>query len=160
MFDLEAIVEKLKAEAEDLEYELKVELPREIGAAIEQGDISENAEYESAKERQSTLIGRLDQLNRRIEDLLKINMNEIPRDRVSLGSTVEVTDIDTGEKKRYVLVPPEAMDSNPHYISVMSPIARNLVGAFPGDEVFVEVPKGEREYRVERVITYFGDVLE
>lgn len=160
MFNLESIIERLKAEAEELEYELKVELPREIGAAIEQGDISENAEYESAKERQSTLIGRLDQMNKRIEELAKIKMDEIPRDRVSLGSTVNVTDLDTGEKKRYVLVPPEAMDSNPDYISIMSPIARNLVGAYPGDEVFVKVPKGEREYRVERVITFFGDVLE
>jgi transcription elongation factor GreA len=160
MFNLESIIERLKAEAEELEYELKVELAREIGAAIEQGDISENAEYESAKERQSTLIGRLDQMNKRIEELAKIKMDEIPRDRVSLGSTVNVTDLDTGEKKRYVLVPPEAMDSNPDYISIMSPIARNLVGAYPGDEVFVKVPKGEREYRVERVITFFGDVLE
>lgn len=160
MFDLEAIIARLKAEAEQIEYELKVVLPKEIGTAIDQGDISENAEFDSAKERQSTLFTRLRQLNGRIDELVKINMDDIPRDRVSLGSTVEVTDLDTGEKKKFVLVPPEAMDGNQDYVSIMSPIARNLVGAYPGDEVIVEVPKGEREYRIERIVTYFGDIIE
>lgn len=160
MFDLNAIIEKLKTEADEIEYELKVELPREIGAAIDQGDISENAEYESAKERQSTLIGRLANINMRIAELLKIDMDEIPRDRVSLGSTVEVKDLQTGEERRFILVPPEAMDGNRDYVSIMSPVARHLVGAYPGDEVLVTVPSGEREYRIERIVTYFGDVLQ
>ncbi len=160
MFDLEAIIARLKTEAEQIEYELKVVLPKEIGEAIDQGDISENAEFDTAKERQSALFTRLGQLNGRIDELVKINIDDIPRDRVSLGSTVEVTDLDTGEKKKFVLVPPEAMDGNQDYVSIMSPIGRHLVGAYPGDEVIVEVPKGEREYRVNRIVTYFGDIIE
>jgi len=87
-------------------------------------------------------------------------MGNIPRDRVSIGSTVYVTELISGEKRRFIIVPHEAMDGNPEYISVKSPIARNLIGSYPGDEVFVKIPKGEFEYRVEKVITYFGDTVE
>lgn len=160
MFNLEKIVEKLKKEASSIEYELKVELPKEIGEAIAQGDLSENAEYESAKERQSTLMGRLSQINRRIEEVSRIDLSQIPRDRVSLGSTVFTTNLETEEITKYIIVPPEAMDGQANHISIMSPIARCLVGGFPGDEILVEIPRGEFELRIDRVVTYYGDILE
>ncbi len=160
MFNIGEIIEKLRKEAEALEYELRVELPKEIGAAVAQGDLSENAEYESAKERQSTILARISQINERIQELSRIRTEDIPRDRVSLGSTVYVEEMNTGEKRRFIIVPHEAMDGNPDYISMNSPIAKALIGTRPGDEVYVKIPRGEFEYYVERVVTYHGDVLE
>ena len=160
MFDVNEVLEKLKAKAREIEYELKVELPKAIREAVAQGDLSENAEYESAKQRQSVLMGRLGQINARIDELARINLSSVPKDKVGFGSTVYVTDLDTGEKRHYVLVPPEALDDNPAYISVMSPVARALLGCHPGDEVFIKIPKGEVEVRIDKVITLFGDVLE
>ncbi len=160
MFNIEKIIGSLQKEINEIDYELKVDLPKEIGEAIAQGDLSENAEYESAKERQSTLMGRMGQLQSRIDELSSIDMGDIPRDRVSIGSTVTVTELISGEKRRFIIVPHEAMDGNPEYISAKSPIARNLIGSYPGDEVFVKIPKGECEYRIEKVVTYFGDTVE
>ncbi len=160
MFDVNEVIEKLKAKAREIEYELKIELPKVIREAVAQGDLSENAEYESAKQRQSVLMGRLSQLNARIDELARINLSSVPRDCVGFGSTVFVTDLESGEKRQYVLVPPEALDDNPTYISVMSPVARALLGAHPGDEVLIEIPKGEFEVRIDKIITLFGDVLE
>ena len=160
MFSIEDIINGLQNEAKEIDYELKITLPKEIGAAIEQGDLSENAEYESAKERQSTLMGRLAQIQQRIDDLASIDMTTIPRDRVSIGSTVYVTELISLESKRFIIVPHEAMDGKPEHISARSPIARNLIGSYPGDEVFVQIPKGELEYRVDKIITYFGEVIE
>jgi transcription elongation factor GreA len=160
MVDVNAVIEKLKNKAKEIEYELKVELPKVIREAVALGDLSENAEYESAKQRQSVLMGRLGQINMRIEELSRINLSSIPKDKVGFGSTVFITNLDTGEKKEYVLVPPEVLDDNPNCISVMSPIARGLLGAHPGDEVVIKIPKGEFEYRIDKIITCFGEVLE
>jgi transcription elongation factor GreA len=160
MFDLNELIEKLKNKAKDIEYELKVELPKVIREAVAQGDLSENAEYESAKNRQSVLMGRLGQINSRIDELSSAGLSSIPKDKVGFGSTVFVTNLDTGEQREYVLVPPEALDDNPNYISVMSPVARGLLGAYPGDEVVITIPKGEFEFRIDKVITCFGQVLE
>ncbi len=160
MFDLNEIIENLKNKAKDLEYELKVELPKVIREAVALGDLSENAEYEAAKQRQSVLMGRLGQLNARIEELARANMSSIPKDRVGFGSTVYVTNMGTGEQRQYVLVPPEIKDDNPSYISAMSPIARGLLGAHPGDEVLINIPKGELELRIDKIVTLFGAEVE
>ena len=160
MFDIHAVIEKLKSKGKEIEYELKVELPKVIREAVALGDLSENAEYESAKQRQSVLMGRLGQINTRIDELSRINLSTMPKDKVGFGSTVFVTNLVTGEKKEYVLVPPEVLDDNPNYISVMSPIARALLGAHPGDEVVIKIPKGEFECRIDKIITCFGEVLE
>ncbi|RMG59881.1 MAG: transcription elongation factor GreA [Deltaproteobacteria bacterium] len=160
MFDLREIIDRLRKEAESLHRELTVELPKEIGEAISKGDLSENAEYESAKERQSTIMSRLAQLNERIQALSSISLDDIPRDQASLGSTIFVENLETGEKRKFVIVPHEAMDGNPDFVSLNSPIGRAFLGARPGDEVYVKIPRGEMEFLVEKVITYHGDVLE
>jgi len=160
MFDLDAIIETLKNKAKGIEYELKVELPKVIREAAAQGDLSENAEYESAKQRQSVLMGRLSQINVRIDELSRISLSSVPKDRVGFGSTVFVTNLETGERKEYVLVPPEAIDDNPNYISAMSPIGRGLLNSHPGDEVLIKIPKGELEFRIDKIITLSGQVLE
>src|ERR1700729_895103 len=101
------IKKKLQEEITALEYELRIELPREILKAREHGDLSENAEYHSAKERQGLVHARLGQLNARLRDLSMIDMSQIPTDRIGLGSRVIVLDVDKDEQIRYKLVTSE-----------------------------------------------------
>src|SRR5579872_1395040 len=100
---MEDLKKKLQDEIALLENELRVELPREILKARAHGDLSENAEYHAAKERQSFVQARLSQLHTRLRDVSMIDMSKIPHDRVGLGSTVTVLDVDKDEKVKYKL---------------------------------------------------------
>jgi transcription elongation factor GreA len=104
------IKKRLEDEIRTLDYELKVQLPKEIQTAREYGDLRENAEYKAAKERQSYLQARLGQLHRRVAALSLINLDRIPRDKVGLGSTVNVHDTGSGEDTVYEIVTPEEAD--------------------------------------------------
>src|SRR5512142_2450185 len=99
----EHIRKKLEDEIQTLEHELNHELPRELKKAVALGDLSENAEYHMAKQRQEFVKARLRQLGRRLADLSLINMSNIPKDKVGLGSTVKVYDNDKGEEVEYTL---------------------------------------------------------
>ena len=99
----EHIKRKLQAEINALEHELSHELPKELKRAIALGDLSENAEYHMAKQRQEFVKARLRQLGRRLADLSLINLSNIPKDKVGLGSTVKVYDTDKGEEIEYHL---------------------------------------------------------
>src|SRR5207302_5274208 len=106
----EHIKRKLQEEINSLEHELSHELPAELKKAVALGDLSENAEYHMAKQRQEFVKARLRQLGRRLADLSLINMNNIPKDKVGLGSTVKVYDNDTGEEIECKLVMSEDAD--------------------------------------------------
>lgn len=143
-----------------IEYELRVTLPKEIQAALGQGDLSENAEYESAKNRQSTMQARFAQIQKRLADLSRIDVSGVPKDRAGLGSEVTVENLDGGEEIRYTLVIPELADGNKSFVSMASPVGKALMNRRVGDTVTITIPRGTLEYEVRRIVTLTGDVLE
>jgi transcription elongation factor GreA len=147
------IKKKLEEQIRELDYELKIHLPKEIQKAREHGDLRENAEYKAAKERQSYLQARLGQLHRRLVALSMVNLDKIPRDKVGLGSTVELKDTTTGEQVSYEIVTPEESDPPQGRISPMSPIGKCLLNHETGETVEVRVPSGTREYEIVRLQT-------
>jgi transcription elongation factor GreA len=152
--------EKLEEEARRIETELRVTLPKEIQAAMSHGDLSENAEYHAAKERQTTLQARLGQIQKRLADLSRIDVSSISRDSAGLGSEVTVENLDTGETIRYTLVIPEIADGKKSFVSVAAPIGRALLNRKVGETVTVTIPKGTCELEVRKIVTVFGDVYE
>ena len=139
---------KLQDEINALEYELVHELPKEIKKAAALGDLSENAEYHMAKQRQEYVKARVRQLGKRLADLSLINMNNIPRDKVGLGSTVRVYDNTKNEEVEYKLVTSEESDVASGKISTTSPIGRALLNKKVGDEALVVTPSGKRELEI------------
>ena len=136
---------KLEEEIAALEYELRNELPKEILKARAHGDLSENAEYHAAKERQGLVNARLGQLQKRAGELAMIDVNKIPHNKVGLGSRVVVLDLKKDEKFTYNLVTSEEADAPTGKISTGSPIGRALLGKEVGDTVKVVVPGGAKE---------------
>src|SRR5512142_954370 len=118
------IKKKLQDEISSLEYELRNELPREILKARAHGDLSENAEYHAAKERQGYVNARLHQLKKRMAELSMVDMSRLPHDRVGLGSEVVVLDLNKNEEITYKLVTSEEADVGKGMISTSSPIGR------------------------------------
>jgi len=139
---------KLTTELKALEHELRVELPREIRTAVAMGDLSENAEYKAALERQAYVKARIAHLRERLGTISSLNPQQIPADRAGLGSTVTLLDLDTDEEVTYELVFPEVADSANGLISMASPIGRSLLGRRAGDTVQVEIPSGTRRFEV------------
>lgn len=152
------IKKRLQDEINVVETELRVTLPKEILRAREHGDLRENAEFKAAKERQSYLEARAAQLHRRLAALNMVNLDRIPRDKVGLGSTVHVTQEDSGEEKVYEIVVPEDSDPTIGRISPSSPIGKCLLGGEEGDTVEVRVPSGTREYEITRLVTIHDQV--
>jgi len=155
---MEQLKKKLSDEIAALEVELRVELPREILKARAHGDLSENAEYHAAKERQSFVSARLGQLTARLRVLSMVDMSTIPRDRVGLGSNVIVLDSAKGEKIHYKLVTSEDVDVSKGLISTSSPIGRGLLGKQVGDEIKIQIPGGVREMEIIELRTIHEDV--
>jgi transcription elongation factor GreA len=139
---------KLQEEIDALEHELVHELPKEIKKAAALGDLSENAEYHMAKQRQEFVKARVRQLGKRLAELSMINMNNIPRDKVGLGSKVKVYDNTKGEEVEYKLVTSEESDVAAGKISTTSPIGRALLNKKVGDEAVVVTPNGKRELEI------------
>ena len=144
----EQIKKKLRDEIEALEHELIHELPKEIKKAAALGDLSENAEYHMAKQRQEFVKARVRQLGRRLADLSMVNMNNIPRDKVGLGSTVKVFDNIKNEEMEYNIVTSEESDVAKGKISTNSPIGRALLNKKVGDTATVVTPNGSRELEI------------
>lgn len=158
MTDLaEKIKKKLADEIKALEHELHDELPKEIKVARAHGDLSENAEYKYAKERQSYVSARLGQLHQRMADLSLLNLNNLPKDRAAYGSTVVVLDVAKDSKIEYKLVTQEEADAAKGLISTSSPIGRALLGKKVGDEVRVTTPAGTKEFEVVRLTTIYEE---
>jgi transcription elongation factor GreA len=149
----EHIKKKLSDEIQTLEHELQHELPKELKKAVAMGDLSENAEYHMAKQRQEFVRARLGQLKKRMADLSLVNLANIPRDKAAFGSTVVVYDASKDEQIEYRLVTSEESDVAKGLISTSSPIGRALVGKRVGDEVTVTTPTGKRELEVLKLTT-------
>ena len=145
--------EKVLAELRTLEYELNVELPRALRIAAAHGDLSENAEYKSARERQDLVRSRVRQLQQQMAKLSSIDLSRLPRDRASYGSTVVLRDIDQGAEVTYRLVTSEEADIEQGLISTSSPIGKSLLNKQEGDEVKVQTPKGSRTFEVISLLT-------
>ena len=149
----EQIKKKLQDEINLLERELSHELPKELKRAIALGDLSENAEYHMAKQRQEYVKARLRQLGRRLADLSLINMSNIPKDKIGLGSTVRVYDNSKNEEVEYTLVTSEESDVAAGKISTTSPIGRALLNKKAGDMAQVTTPNGKRELEILSLTT-------
>ena len=149
------IIKKLQEEIQTLEYELNNELPKELKRARALGDLSENAEFHMAKQRQDYVGARLMQLKQRLASLSLINMNNIPKDRIAFGSTVMLYDLDRNTEVEYRLVTSEEADVSKGLISTTSPIGRALMGKKVGDTVKVSTPNGVREFEVKTLQTIF-----
>ncbi|MBP1596063.1 MAG: GreA/GreB family elongation factor [Acidobacteria bacterium] len=147
------IRKKLQEELNAIERELRVDLPREILRAREHGDLSENAEYKAAKERQSYLEGKKANLQSRLASLSLINLDKIPHDRVAYGSRVVLYDANDDKELRYTLVSSEESDISRGRISISSPIGRSLLGKTPGEEVTIVTPSGRKEYEIRELAT-------
>lgn len=147
------IIDRLGAELRSLEYEYRVELPKEIKTAVAMGDLRENAEYKAALERQAYVRARIGQLRERLGSLNSMNVNQLPLDRAALGSTMTLLDLDTDEEVRYTLVFPEMSDADEGMLSVASPIGRSLMGKQEGDEVTVQIPSGTRHFEILDLLT-------
>ena len=153
----EKIKQKLKDEIAALEHELHDELPKEIKVARAHGDLSENAEYKYAKERQSYVAARLGQLHQRMANLSMLNLSNLPKDRAAYGSRLVVHDVAKDTKIEYKLVTVEEADAAKGLISTTSPIGRALLGKKVGDEVKVTTPAGLREYEVVELSTIYDE---
>jgi len=154
----EQIKKKLQDEMNTLEHELNHELPKELKKAVALGDLSENAEYHMAKQRQEFVKARLRQLGRRLADLSLINMNNIPKDKIGLGSTVRVYDNDKNEEVKFQLVTSEESDVADGKISTTSPIGRALLNKKVGDTAVIITPNGKREMEVLSLTTIHDEV--
>jgi transcription elongation factor GreA len=150
---MEDLKKKLQDEIAALEHELRSELPKAILTARAHGDLSENAEYHAAKERQAFVDARLGQLQSRLREFSMVDMSKIPRDRVGLGSHVVVLDITKDEELTYDLVTSEETDVNNGKISTSSPIGRGLLGKRVGDTVRIQIPGGLREMEILSLTT-------
>ena len=147
------ILDKLDKDLESSQRELQVDIPKAILTAREHGDLSENAEFKAAKERQMFLESRISLLQKRISNIMSINVNQIPKDRSGLGSTLNLKDMDNGKETQYHLVFPEEVNPDEGKISPSSPVGRAMVGKQEGDEISVSLPDGKMEFEVLEVIS-------
>jgi transcription elongation factor GreA len=149
----EHIKKKLEDEIRALEHELAHELPKEIKKAAAMGDLSENAEYHMAKQRQELVNARLGQLKKRMSELALVNLTNIPKDRIAFGSRVRVFDNSKDAEIEYKLVTSEEADVTKGMISTTSPIGKALMGKKVGDTATVVTPNGRREMEVLNLTT-------
>jgi transcription elongation factor GreA len=147
------IVKKLEEDLEKLNRELRIELPKELQKAAAYGDLSENAEYDAAKQRKQFVEVRIGHLQKRISEILSINLNAIPKDKVGLGSRLVLSDLSSGEEVTYTFVFPEEVDPEKGKISLASPVGKSLIGKEEGDEALVITPKGNRKYEIIQLRT-------
>lgn len=150
---LEEIKARLSEELERLGHELNVVLPAAIRKAVELGDLSENAEYQSALERQRFVQARINHITQRMGELSRIEVKHLPADRVGFGSRVRLEDLATGEKVEYTIVTGDFIDLDAGHISMASPLGQALLGRAVGDEVNVRLPGGERRFQVLELTT-------
>lgn len=147
------IRKKLEEEIRSVEHELNVELPKEIAKARAHGDLSENAEFKFAKERQGYLTAKLGLLQKRLANVAMLNLNNLPRDRAGYGSRVWLLDLQKSVEVEYRLVTPEEADAEQGLISTSSPIGKALLGRKVGDEIRVQTPNGLKEFELVKLLT-------
>jgi transcription elongation factor GreA len=150
---MKAVRAKLEGELHALERELNIELPREIKTAVAMGDLRENAEYHAALDRQRFVRARIGQLQLRLSELGTMNMDRIPKDRIGLGTTIVLVDLDLDVEITYELVIPEMADLEKGLVSAASPIGRGLLGHKDGETVVIEVPSGKKRFEILAIKT-------
>lgn len=138
----------LEAELKRLILEERPSIIKAIEEARAQGDISENAEYEAAKERQALIEGRIGEIQGKIAGAEVVDPKKIKSDRVVFGATVEIVDLESDEKTTYQIVGLDEADVKQGKISIVSPLARAMIGKKVGDQVTVQSPKGDKDYEV------------
>ncbi len=154
------IVNRLREQVQDLKRELNREIPKALEEARAHGDLSENAEYDAAKDRQGYLRARISHLESRIMELSLYSISSLPDGVAAYGSTVEVEDLDSGETRRFRLVFPEEADAAAGKISLNSPLGRALLNKREGDEIEVKTPAGKRSYQIVSLTTYNDEAKE
>ena len=136
-----------------MESELRTEIPAELKKAVALGDLSENAEYESARNRQDYVRARIANLRKRLADLSIMDLSRLPKDRIAYGSTVHLYDVDSGEELTYKLVMAEDANIAQNKISTSSPIGKGLMGHKEGEEVVIVTPSAKRRFEITKLIT-------
>jgi len=147
------ILKRFEEELGELDRELRLELPKEIQRARELGDLSENAEYQAAKERQSYVQARMGMLRKRMAEISLMNFDRLPHDRAGFGSTVHLREEGSPAPIIYQLVMPEEADAAKGLISTASPIGRAIVGREIGDDITVPTPTGVRRFELLKLLT-------
>lgn len=140
---------------EELETLKRVDRPQNIRAIEEaraHGDLSENAEYAAAKDRQGFIEGRISELEFKVANAEIIETGKLPKDRVVFGSKVLLENVDTGEDVEYQLVGPDESDIEKGRISISSPLGKAILGKKPGDELIFDVPGGKRFYELVEIL--------
>jgi transcription elongation factor GreA len=151
----DTVLKKLEAEIQLVEHELHNELPKQLKIAIAHGDLSENAEYHSAKARQEILRARLEKMKKRLSELAMVDLSKVPHDRVGFGSKVTVYDSQKKIEMEYTLVTSEESDSAKGLISTTSPIGRGLMGKQVGDVAEIQTPSGKKELEILKMATMY-----
>ena len=154
------VKQRLQAELDELETELRVHLPQEIKRAREFGDLRENAEYQTALQRQNMVKARIRELRQRVSEVASIDLAKVPRGKASYGSTLVLYDAERNEEVTYRLVTPEESDPLAGLISTVSPVGRSLMGKEEGDEVVVTTPAGSRRFEIKRLATLHDEIKE
>jgi transcription elongation factor GreA len=150
---IEALKRKLGEEAEKLRYELNVTLPGEIRRAVEMGDLRENSEYKAALERQRLVQARLGQLSQRLSKLASIDVTQISRDKVGLGSRIVVEDQASKERETYHLVFGDSIEFEDGHVTMSSPIGRAMLGRGTGETVLLKLPERTRTLKIVALVT-------
>lgn len=144
--------EALKKELENLKKNVRPQNIKAIEEARAHGDLSENAEYAAAKDRQAFIEGRISELEFKLANIDIIDTNKLPKDRAVFGCRVVLENIETGEGVSYQLVGPDESDIANGRISVSSPLGKAIIGRKPGDELTLEVPGGRRSYELIEIL--------
>jgi transcription elongation factor GreA len=152
------VKERLQAELDELETELRVHLPRQIKTAKEWGDLRENAEYHAALARQQFVQARIGQLRQRLSEVSSIDVSKVPHGKAAYGSTLLLYDAERDEEVTYRLVTPEESDPQGGLISTTSPVGKSLMGREEGDEVVVRTPNGARNFEIRRLTTLHDEM--
>jgi len=150
---LDEIRSRIEQEIANLTEELTKDLPARIKTAMEHGDLRENAEFKAAKERQAFVEARLNHLTSRMAELSKIDVTQMPYDRVGFGSRVTINDHGSGDDFTFTITAGDFIDLDAGQVSLASPIGQGLLGAAEGDDVVVKLPRGDRQYTVLSLVT-------
>jgi len=143
--------EKLFQELENLKTVERRRISKAIGEARLQGDISENAEYDAAKDAQAHCEARIAELEAKLANVRIIEDQNISSDKAYIGALVSLQDLDTGEQLKYMLVSPEESNYEENKISILSPIGKGLLGKAEGEEIQLKVPAGTLRYKVLKI---------
>jgi transcription elongation factor GreA len=145
-------LERIRSELQRLMTVERPDIQKALSEAREHGDLRENAEFHAAKEKQSFIEGRIQELNARMPSFQVVEPSENKTGSIAFGATVTIEDVDTAEVFRYQIVGPDEADMNHKRISFQSPIARALMGNRAGDVVVVTVPRGRMEVEITAVV--------